>query len=77
MILELNLAQELDSIYQDPLFLVLLYLQKAYDTLNHGGLHTTLKGYVSGPCMCILLAICWDHQEVFTHQNVYHDPQFK
>ena len=32
-IMELNIAQELSSIYQDPLFLVFLELRKAYETL--------------------------------------------
>ena len=27
--------------------------------------------------MCRLLAVFWDQQEVFTHQNGYHGPHFK
>ena len=41
-ILELKLAQELSSIDHDPLFLVLLDLRKAYDTVDCGYLLTTL-----------------------------------
>ena len=33
-IMELKLAQELASIYQDPLFLVFMDLRKAYDTVD-------------------------------------------
>ena len=37
-IIELNIAQELASIYQEPLFLVLLYLSKVYEILECGRL---------------------------------------
>ena len=50
-ILELNLAQELDIFDQDPLLLVFLDLQKAYNTVYQGRLMTTLEGYGSGPHM--------------------------
>ena len=43
-ILELNLVQELSSIYQDPLFLVLLDIQKSYGTVNWCRLLMTLEG---------------------------------
>ena len=65
-ILELKLAQELDSINQDPLFLVLLYLYKVYDTLERGCLLTTLEGYGAVPHMCRILAESWGQQEIVT-----------
>ena len=43
-IMELNIAQELASIYQDPLFLVFLDLRKAYDTMYRERFLVTLKG---------------------------------
>ena len=47
--MELSTAQDLDSIYQDPLFLVFLDLRKAYDTLDSGRLLQTLEEYRAGP----------------------------
>ena len=44
-IIELNLAQDLISVYRDPLFLVFLDLSKAYDTIGRDRLIQTLKGY--------------------------------
>ena len=40
-ILELNLAQEIDSMDQYPLFLFFLDLHKAYNTVDRGRLLTT------------------------------------
>ena len=39
------MAQDLARIVQDPLFLVLLDLSKAYDTLDLRRLMQTLEGY--------------------------------
>ena len=50
-IMELNLVQDLSSMDQDPLLLVFLDLQKAYDTVDCGRLLTTLEEYCSGPRM--------------------------
>ena len=36
MILDMKMAQELASVDQDPLFLVLIDLQKAYDNIYRG-----------------------------------------
>ena len=44
-IMELKLAQDLASIYQEPLFLVFLDLRKAYDIVNRKRLLITLEGY--------------------------------
>ena len=41
-ILELKLSQDLDSINQDPLLMVFLYLCKIYDNANRGHILTTL-----------------------------------
>ena len=54
-IMELKISQELASIDQDPLFLVFLELQKAYDTVEQDILITTLEGYGAGPRVCGLL----------------------
>ena len=40
--MELKIAQELASIYHDPLFLIFLYLRKAYDTVDQDRLLITL-----------------------------------
>ena len=37
-IMELNIAQDLASVDQDPIFLVFLDLRKAYDNLDRGRL---------------------------------------
>ena len=68
-ILELNLAQELANMYQDPMFLVFLNLQDSYNTIYHGRLLTALEGYGAVPCMCRLLVVFWDQKEVVTCQN--------
>ena len=44
-IMELKLAQDLESMDQDPLLLVFLYLGKAYNNLDQGKLLQTLEGY--------------------------------
>ena len=47
VILDLKLAQKLANVDHDPLFLVFLYLHKAYDTVYCGQLLMTLEGYGS------------------------------
>ena len=42
-IMELKVSQELESVYHDPILLVLLYLRKAYNNLDQGG---TTKNYI-------------------------------
>ena len=71
-IMELNLAQEIASIEQDPLFLVFLDLRKAYDTVDQDRLLIKLKGYGAGLCMCGILETFWDCQQVVTRQNGFH-----
>ena len=73
----MKLAHKLDSVYQDPLFLVFLDLQKAYYTVDFGCLMTTLEGYGAGTHMCSLLSVFWDQKEVVTCKNGYHDLNFK
>ena len=77
VILDLKMVQELKSMDQEPLFLVFLDLRKVDYTIYCGCLLTTLEGYGAGPHMCRLLETFWEHQEVFTHQNRYHGPQFR
>ena len=62
--LELKIAQELARVYHDPLFLVFLDLQKAYDTLYRDRPIQTLEVYGAGNCMGRLLETFWDHQKV-------------
>ena len=76
-ILKPKLAMELDSLDQDPLFLVLIELQKAHNTVDCGRLQTNLEKYGNGPHMCRLLSVFWDQQEVATRQNEYHGPHLK
>ena len=54
-IMEIKLAQDLASIEQDLLFLVLLDLRKTYDTVDRDHLLITLEGYGAGPRICGLL----------------------
>ena len=58
-IMELKISQELASIYQDPLFLVFLDLQKVYNTVYRENLLITLKGYGVGPQMWGILETFW------------------
>ena len=74
--MELKLAQDLTSIYQDPLLLVLLDLRKAYDTVDRERLLITLEGYGTGPCPCGLLETFWDRHQVVPRQNGFHGPAF-
>ena len=60
--MEINMAQDLVSIDQDPLFLVLLDLCKSYDTINHVRILHNFEGYGVGPKMKGLLAEFWDNQ---------------
>ena len=71
------MAQELASMEQDPLFLVFIDLQKAYNTVDRGRLLNNLEGYDAGPHICRILAVFWDQQEVTTLQNGCHVLYFK
>ena len=75
--MDLKLAQELASVDQHPLFLVLIDLIKTYDNLDWGRLLQTLEGYGEGPKLWGLLEGFWSRQEVVTCQNVFHIPQFQ
>ena len=44
-IMDINMAQELARINQDPIFLVFLDSSEAYDTPDHGIILHTLEGY--------------------------------
>ena len=75
--MDLKLAQELASVDQHPLFLVLLELSKTYDNLDWGRLLQTIEGYGAGPKLQGLLAELWTRQQVVTCQNGFHGPQFQ
>ena len=75
-IMYLKFAQELVSIDQDPLFLVLLDFMKSYDTVHRDCLHITLEGYEVVPQLCGILDTFWDCQQVVPRQNGFHVPAF-
>ena len=77
VITELNLAQELSSVDQEPLLLVLLDLIKAYEKLYRGRLLKTLEGYGEGPKMWGILADLWAWKAVVTRQNGHPVHQFR
>ena len=75
--MKLNLAQELASVDQKPLFLVFLDLRKTYDNQYCGRLLKTLERYGAEPKMWGILAEFWARQEVVTRKNGDHGPQFR
>ena len=74
--MELKLAQDLASIYQDPLFQVLLYLRKAYDTIDWERLLVTLEGYGMFPHLCGILKTFWGRHQVVPRHNGFYRPYF-
>ena len=70
-IMDLKLVQYLARVDHDPLFLVLLDLPKAYNTVERDRLIQNLEVYDTGPCMCRLLENVLAHQQVVTIQNGY------
>ena len=75
-IMELNPTQELASIYQCPLFLVLLYLRNAHDSVDRDFLIMTLEGYMAVPRLCGFLETFWFYQQVIPKHNGFHGPTF-
>ena len=65
-IMELNMAQEIASINQYPLFLVFLDLWKVYNTLDRGKLLHTLEGYGAVQNIKGHLEGLWEKHEVVT-----------
>ena len=59
-IMDLNIAQDLYSIDQDPLLLVLLELRKSYDTLERRRIIHTLEGYGTGSKLRGILEDLWE-----------------
>ena len=76
-IIELKLAQELESVDQDPPFLLFLDLRKACDNIYRGRLLKNLEGYGAGPKLRGLLAEFWSRQELVTRHNGFHGPQLQ
>ena len=68
-IFELNISQELASMDQDSLFMVLIELKKAYDTVYRGRLLKILEGYGDRLRMYRLLEVFCDQQKVIIRQN--------
>ena len=62
---------------QYPLLLLLLDLRKAHNNLDQGRLLQTLVGYGAGLKLRVLLVEFWSRQELVTHQNGFHSPQFR
>ena len=75
-IMELKLAQELSSIDQDTLLLVLLNLRKAYETVERHRLLIKLEGYGAGPQLCGILETLLDCQQVVTRHNGFNGSAF-
>ena len=75
-IMDLNISQYLTRVYHNPLFMVFLYLRKAYYTVYRYRLIQILEGYGAGPCLCGLLETFWSHQKVLPRHNVYHGAAF-
>ena len=75
--IELNTAQELAIVDQDPLFLMFLDLRKADENLDRGHLIQTLEGYGTGPKMWVIMVKFWLQPYVVTRKNGYHGPQFR
>ena len=67
--MEMKLPQDLSRVYHNPLLLVFLDLNKAYDTVYRGRLIRTLEGYSMRPCLCKLLATFWVYQKYVSRQN--------
>ena len=76
-IMDLKLTQELVSVDQDPLLLVLLYPRKVYGNLDRGRILMTLEGYGVRPKTRVMLEDLWSRHELVTQQNRYHSPQFR
>ena len=74
--MELNLSQELASVYHGLLFLFFINLGKTYDTLDRDRLIKILELCVLVPCLCGLLENFWSHQKVMPRHNGYHVPSF-
>ena len=75
-IIELMLAQELSIIDQYSLFLFLLDLRKAYDTMDQERLLMTLEGCGAGPHLCGILETFEDRQKVVPIYNGFQRPTF-
>ena len=75
--IELNMAQEIVSTDQDPFFLMLLDLWKAYYILYPVIILQNFEGYGLGPKMWGVLAEFLENQEVVNRQNGYHRSQFR
>ena len=58
-IMELNIAQDLSSVYEDPILLVFLDLRKVYYNLDRGWTLKTLDVYGSGGGMREILEDFW------------------
>ena len=76
-ILEIKLAQELESVDQDTLFLLFLDLSKSYYNLYQGRLLQTLEGYGVRPKLRGLIVEFWLIREVVTRQNGFGGPQLR
>ena len=57
--MEAKLEQQLVEIFHDPLFQVLIDVQKAYDSLDRGRCMEIIRGYGLGPKLHRLLQQYW------------------
>ena len=75
-IMDLDLAQYLAIVDQDPLFMFFLGLWKSYNTVDRERLIQTLEGYGARPRMCGFLETVWYHQQVVLTHNGCHSLAF-
>ena len=73
-ILDLKLAEKLESMEYAPIFRVFLDLRKSYDIPERGRLIQTLEGYGEGLWIQGLLQEFCNKQEVVTRQGGFHGP---
>ena len=71
-IIKSKMNQDLSSTDQDSLFLVYLYLRKAYNTEDQERILMILEGYGAGPHLCGIMKTFWCQHQVVPRQHGFH-----